>query len=472
MKYFPMFLRMAGETVVIAGGGEQAAQKTRLMLKTEARILIMAPALNAELAALERAGRIAHVPAVADPAALAGARLLFCATGCAGADAALASLGRAAGAVVNVVDRPDLCDALTPAIVDRDPVVVAIGTEGAAPVLARRIKTDVERLLDPALGPLTALLGAMRGAVAHALPQEGRRGFWAWAFSGALERLWRAGGAAAVRAEVAATLAAGGPPAQPGAVSLVGAGPGCADLITLRGVRRLQEADVIFYDRLADPTVLELARRDAERVLVGKTPGVREWSQPRINRLMVAAARQGKRVVRLKCGDPGIFGRAAEEIAALSEAGFAVEIVPGVTAAAAAAADAGRPLTDRAGGRAVTFVSAHPAEDGAPVDWTALARAGTNLAIYMGVARAAEASAALIAAGLPADCRATVVERAGGAQSRVLSTSLARLPSVMAAHAVSNPAVILVDNTAAAGVLAAPESLLAQASAGTGRATA
>ena len=409
MKYFPLFLRMEGETVVVAGGGEQAAQKVRLMLKTEARIVVMAPALDAELAALAREGRVARVAAVADPAALAGARVLFCATGCAGADAALAALGRAAGARVNVVDRPDLCDAITPAIVDRDPVVVATAR---------------------------------------------RRGFWAWAFAGRLEALWRLGGRDAVEAAVAPVLEAGGAPDPGGAVCLVGAGPGSADLITLRGVQRLQEADVIFYDRLVDPAVLELARRDAERVFVGKAPGVPQWSQARINRLLVAAAREGRRVVRLKCGDPGVFGRAAEEIDALAEAGFDVEIVPGVTAASAAAADVGRSLTDRAGGRSLVLASGHPATDAPPVDWSALARTEATLAIYMGVARAGETARGLIAGGADPASRVDIVERAGASDSRRCETTLAALEATVRERAVRNPAVILVSPPRAAAAAA------------------
>lgn len=444
MKYFPLFVKLADETVVIAGGGEQAAQKARLLLKTEARIVAAAPTLNPELATMAREGRIDHHADLPDAAALNGARLAFCATGCAGADAAIAALARAAGALVNAVDRPDLCDAITPAVVDRDPVVVAIGTEGAAPVLARRIKTSVERMLDPSVGDFAAFAGGLRGEVSRRLSPRNRRAFWAWVFSGPLETLWRRGDRERVALQIEAALQCGAPAATDGAVSLVGAGPGSADLITLRGVQRLQEADVIFYDRLVDPAVLELARRDAERVYVGKTPGVAEWSQARINRLLVAAAREGKRVVRLKCGDPSVFGRAAEELAALRGAGFEVEIVPGVTAASAAAADIGRPLTDRDGARSLTLVSAHPAPDAPPPDWAALARSGSALAIYMGVSSAASTARALIVGGAdPATC-VDVVERAGSPNGRRLATNLEALANEARPAGVRSPAVILV----------------------------
>ena len=234
------------------------------------------------------------------------------------------------------------------------------------------------------------------------------------------------------------------PPSPTARISLVGAGPGCADLITLRGVRRLQEADVIFYDRLVDPELLALARPGAERVFVGKTPGVAAWSQARINRLLVAAARAGKRVVRLKSGDPGVFGRASEEIAALAEAGFAAEIVPGVTAASAAAAELGRALTDRASGRTLAIVSGHPATGAPPVDFAALARAEATLAIYMGVARAGETARALIAGGAAPATPVDIVERAGAPDARRVATTLGALEAAIRAHGVRNPAILLV----------------------------
>ncbi len=318
-----------------------------------------------------------------------------------------------------------------------------VGAEGAPPVLAQRIKTALERLRAPSLGGFAAWAGALRRTVA---PSR-RRAFRAWVSFGGLEIQLRRGGRLAVEAERAPALEGGGAVAPSGAVSLVGAGPGCADLITLRGVQRLQEADVIFYDRLVDPAVLKLARRDAERVFVGKTPGVREWSQARINRLLVAAARKGKRVVRLKCGDPGVFGRAAEEIDALAEAGFAVEIVPGVTAASAAAADLGRSLTDRCAGRTLVLASGHPAADAPPIDWSALARIDATLAIYMGVARAAETADALIAGGVDPLARVDIVERAGAPGSRRLSTPLHALAETIAREGVRNPAIIIVSQS-------------------------
>lgn len=443
MKTFPMFLKLAGRRVVILGGGEQAAQKARLMLKTEAEILVVAPALEPELAALAARGRIGHAPAPV-PDLLAGAALVFVATGDGDEDARLAALARAAGVLVNVVDAPELCDAFTPSIVDRDPLVVAIGTEGAAPVLARQVKTAIEATLEPRLGEFVALAGRLRDEVAARIAPAARRAFWAWAFSGAPRQAHARGAEREAARLLKAAIAEGRERLEAGFVSLVGAGPGARDLITLRGVQRLQEADVIFYDRLVDPDLLELARRDAERVYVGKAPGATAWPQDRINGVIVAAARAGKRVVRLKCGDPGIFARGAEEGAACDAAGIGWEIVPGVTAASAAAAEIGGFLTER--GRYDSLVLATGAcrpGDPAP-DWAGLARPGTTLALYMAVAAAPEIRAALLAQGVAGASRVEIVAAAGTERARSWATTLDGLADLVAGEAVESPAMILV----------------------------
>ena len=307
MKTFPMFLKMTGRRVVIIGGGEQAAQKVRLILKTEARIEVWAPVLEPELAELAAEGRVQHHAGAITPESFQGAALAFIATGCPGIDMALHTLAKLSDAVVNVVDQPDLCDAITPSIVDRDPVVVAIGTEGTAPVLARQIKTKLEETLEPRLGDLAALAGRMRTAAAARLDPRKRRELWRWVFNDRPRQLVGSGAEREAAREIKSAIETGAFGASSGgSVSLVGAGPGAKDLITLRGVQRLQEADVIYYDRLLDPEILELARRDAERIYVGKAPGCHSWPQEKITQSLVAAAKRGQRVVRLKCGAPGI----------------------------------------------------------------------------------------------------------------------------------------------------------------------
>ncbi|WP_425090413.1 siroheme synthase CysG [Tropicimonas sp. S265A] len=446
MQTFPMFLRMKDREVVILGGGEQAAQKCRLMLKTEARITLCWPELDDELAGLASENRISWLREVPTQDRLAAAALVFVATDCPGSAHALHALLQDAGALANVVDQPELCDALTPSIVDRDPVVVAIGTEGTAPVLARQIKSKLEEVLEPKLGDLAALAGRLRPAAARLQPKD-RRNLWRWVFSGSPRARHKAGAEREAAQLIKDAIISGGAPREDrAAVSIVGAGPGGADLMTLRGVQRLQEADVIFYDRLVDPAVLELARRDAERVLVGKTPGAASWPQDRINAVLVQAAREGKKVVRLKCGDPAIFARLEEEIGALEAADLSVEVVPGITAASAAAATLKEGLTTRGEIESVTLTTGHlKPGDGRP-DWGSQCVPGVALAIYMGVASAGQIRDSLMADGHAPERPVTVVASAGHPDERKLRTSLGRLVEDMAEARITNPAILLIRN--------------------------
>lgn len=443
MKTFPMFLTMAGRRVVIVGGGEQAAQKCRLMLKTEARIEVLAHTLDVELQALARTGRIYWSDGAITPEAFAGAALVFVATGCPAQDACLHALAKAAGVVVNVVDRPDLCDAITPSLVDRDPVVVAIGTEGTAPVLARQIKTQLEQALEPRLGDLAALAGRLRGFAAERLGPRQRRDLWRWVFGGPLRARHATHGDTDVATEIKAVIASGSVPSPgPAPVALVGAGPGSADLITLRGVQRLQEADVIFYDRLVDPDVLELARRDAERVYVGKAPGCHSWPQDRINALIVAAAKRGQRVVRLKCGDPGVFARGAEEAEALRAAGLDYEIVPGVTAASGAAAAVGDFLTVRGQTDTLVLTTGRLAQDGQHPDWVRHLHARSNVAVYMGVHAAHTITDVLAQNDLLDRTDVQVVANAQRPDQQVLECAAAELGGALERAGIDSPAIL------------------------------
>ncbi len=447
MKSFPMFLRTTGRRVVIAGGGEQAAQKTRLILKTDAEILLAAPELDAELRGVVAQNRATHDAGRITPATFANSALTFIATGCAGADVALHALAKDAGTVVNVVDRPELCDATTPSIVDRDPVVVAIGTEGTAPVLGRAIKTQIETMLPPRIGDLAALAGRLRRAVADRLPQNTRRAFWSWVFQGEPAALHRAGAETEALELVKSAIAEKRAPedAGKGHIALVGAGPGARDLLTLRAVERLQEADVIFYDRLVDPDVLELARRDAERVFVGKEVGACVWPQERICSVIVAEARKGRRVVRLKSGDPSIFGRATEELEVAVDAGVAVEIVPGITAASAAAASLGCSLTERGRTDTLVITTGTCREGDDDVDWARHARPGATLAIYMGVGAAPKISAKLIANGARPTTAVEVVVNASNPDEQVIRCHLSSLASTLEREQIHGVALILIE---------------------------
>ncbi|WP_323785365.1 siroheme synthase CysG [Thalassovita sp.] len=446
MKSFPMFLKMSGRRVVIAGGGEQAAQKARLMLKTEATLVFLAPELDDELRAIVAEGRASHDPHPATPDSFADTALVFIASGDADRDELLHGFAKQAGATVNVVDRPDLCDVTTPSIVDRDPVVVAIGTEGAAPVLARRLKTEFEQLLDPRLGSFAALARRLRGSVAQKVPHHKRRDFWRWSFNSAPWMAFKRGAEREAADLLKTAIAAGGAPdsSDLGMISLVGAGPGARDLLTLRAVERLQEADVIFYDRLIDPNLLELARRDAERVFVGKLPGASHWPQERINDLILSAARQGRKVVRLKSGDPSIFGRAVEELNAARAAGIPVEIVPGITAASAAAASLLQPMTERGVTNRVILATGTLGPDGAGPDWAQMALPGTLLVLYMAMNKVAELQSALLQAGLPGDINVDVVAWVSHAKEQSVRSRLDHLADSISQSGLSNPAVLMI----------------------------
>ncbi len=446
MKSFPMFIRTTGRRVIIAGGGETAAQKARLILKTDARIVLAAPELDPELQDIVADGSAIWHRDPISPAFFDDAAMAFIGTGCPGIDASLHALARAARCPVNVVDQPEMCDMTTPAIVDRDPVVVAIGSEGTSPVLTRKIKTKLEAMLPRSIGGLAALAGRLRPGVNARVPRKQRRALWAWVFNGAPCDMWRRGEERAAAKTIKAAIATGGPPqgATSGRIALVGAGPGARDLLTLRAVEYLQEADVIFYDRLVDPDVLELARRDAERVYVGKVVGAHEWPQDRITAAIIAEARKGRRVVRLKSGDPLVFGRAGEEIAAAKAAGIPCDIVPGVTAACAAAAQPGRPLTERGIADVLVLATGTGCSDEPLPDCTRLATPGTTMAFYMSVRQAARVSDKLIERGLPPNARVEICVDVSKSNEEQIQTTVIDLSKDINKHGVVGCAVLLI----------------------------
>ena len=445
MDAFPMFIKTTGRRVVIAGGGEQAAQKARLMLKTSAQLVLLAEELDDELAELVSSGRAIHQPGPITADDFAMAAMVFIATGCPGTDAALHGIATATGVPVNVVDQPTLCQITTPSIVDRDPVVIAIGTEGTAPVLARSIKTDIEQQLDPALGSFAALAGRLRGAVERRVPREKRRAFWAWAFKSDPMQAHKRGAAREAASLLKTAIEAGGAPEDTGAgsIALVGAGPGARDLLTLRAVERLQEADIIFYDRLVDPDVLELARRDAERVFVGKVVGASAWPQDRINAIIVAAARKGQRVVRLKSGDPMVFGRAAEEIGAARSAGIEIEVVPGITAASAAAAVLQEPMTQRGETSAMTLCTGQSQPGDPAPDWARLAQPGSTLVLYMAASRARPVAAQLIANGIEPSAPMTIAANVTKPDQQIVETTVQKLADDVDAQDIDGCSILL-----------------------------
>jgi len=458
LRYFPISYDVDGRLVVVIGGGDEAFAKLRLLRRSEARLCLVAPVLEPALAAFVETNGIDHHARDLSDEDLVEAALVFIGTGDAGEDARLAARARAAGVPVNVVDRPHLSDFAVPAIVDRAPVAVAISTDGLAPVLAQRIRAAVEAMLAPEFGRLGELARSLRAAVTAAIPTNSARlRFWNRLIDGPAGRLALAGDLGGARRAALSALSAGAE--EEGVVWLIGAGPGAADLLTLRAQRLLLEADVIVHDGLVPQEVVDMGRRDAERIAVGKAKGRHSVAQSQIDALLVRLAREGKRVARLKAGDPLVFGRAGEELAALKAAGIRVEVVPGITAALAAAADVQASLTLRGVASSLTFATGHGAGGGEPAGWPAIAAAGGTVAVYMGRTVAQETQARFLAAGVPPDTPVVAVENAGRVSRRLLAGTLADLPALSARTDVDGPVLILVGPALAHGDLAAAEPL-------------
>jgi uroporphyrin-III C-methyltransferase/precorrin-2 dehydrogenase/sirohydrochlorin ferrochelatase len=448
LNAFPVFLRVEGKTVAIVGDGEEALAKARLLGQSSAELRIVAGHASPELAAWIAANGALHVAAPYEPAHLEGAVMVFAASGEESLDRRVVEDARRLGIAVNAVDRPDLCDFFTPALVNRAPVAIAIGTEGAGPVLAQIIRARIDQMLSPSLGTLASLAVSFRHAAEKLLPKgAARRRFWSEFFTGAPAQALAAGRLAEAHDAASHLLVTSG--RSSGHVALVGAGPGAEDLLTFRAQRLLMEADVILYDALVPEAVVAMGRRDAERVSVGKRKGCHSKTQAEINSLLVELGQEGKRVVRLKSGDPLVFGRAGEEMAALRDAGISYEVVPGVTAAFAAAADFELPLTLRGVTSSMVFTTGHDLKGNSLPDWARLAISGATVAVYMGRSVAAEVAGRLIDAGLASDTAVAVVENASLGTRRKFHGTLADLPSLQARDDLDGPVMTIIGDAVA-----------------------
>ncbi len=455
MATFPIFLEVGQAAPLVVGGGNLALSKVRLLLKRADRVAVAANSLVEGLRALIEEGRVERVEPVALWESLPGRPLAILATEDDTENARLSELARSFGVPVNVPDRPHLSTFALGAIVDRGTVTVAIGTEGAAPVLATQIRGTIEQELHPRIGRLAEIAREYRDAVADGIaPGAGRRAFWDEVFSGEAARAIldgdEAGGRAMIATLISSTSAQAGPPV--GRVILVGAGPGDPDLLTLKAVRALKSADVVVYDGLMGEGVLDHARREAEFISVAKAKGRHSKTQAEINVLLVALAREGKTVVRLKGGDPSIFGRGGEEIEILRASGITVEVIPGITAATAAAASLQIPLTHRELSRSVTFISGHAAGDGTPdfgqVDLAALANQGTTLAVYMGLSTSGVLARTLIDAGWSPAMPVIIASRISQAGERRIATTLDVLAEPSTTFDLTGPALLIIGEVA------------------------
>ncbi|KIN60814.1 Uroporphyrin-III C-methyltransferase [Sulfitobacter noctilucae] len=440
MDHFPIFLATEGRRIVVSGGGDAALAKLRLLLKTTARITVFAANPAPEIVQWAATGKLTLTPRRFDHGDTICAALFYAANEDSAEDKRTAAIARAEGALINIVDNLGDSQFITPAIVDRDPVTVAIGTEGAAPVLARAIKADLEERLPTGLGTLARIGKAFRNA-SYALPfGRARRDFWRDYYFNAGPKAMRESEQQVQPALDALLETHLNKTARSGHVAFVGGGPGDPELLTLKARRALDEADVVIYDRLISPEILELARREAVMIDVGKEGFGPSTSQETINALLVEHAREGAQIVRLKSGDATIFGRLDEEIDAIDAYGIGWHIVPGITAASAAVASIGQSLTRRGRNASVRLLTGHDMKGFADHDWAALAKPDQVAAIYMGKKSARFVQGRLLMHGADRATPVTVVENASRPDQRVLETTLATMADDITAASMSGPA--------------------------------
>jgi len=444
MENLPIFMNLKDRPALVVGGGTVAARKAELLLLAGASVTVIAPRVRHEMRRMIEAGRVVWREQVFGPGLVRGFRIVIAATDNDAVNRLVFEECERHAIPVNVADQPKLCSFILPSIVERGPLTMAISTGGRSPILARLLKARLEALIPAGFGQLTELLGRYRGAVKQrfAEPQTRKR-FWERMLDGPLVSLATSGRIAQAERVIEEALAAGQPAAL-GEVWLIGAGPGDADLLTLKALRLLQQADVIVHDRLVPEAILNLARREAERIDVGKSMSRHTLPQEDINRLLVELARQGKRVARLKGGDPFIFGRGGEEMEAVIEAGIPCLAVPGITAAAGCAAYAGIPLTHRDHAQSVRFVTGHTKKDDMGLDWRALVAEGQTLVFYMGLANVERICERLMAHGMRPDMPAAIIERGTLPDQRVFEGTLASLPDVARRTEPRSPSLIVV----------------------------
>lgn len=442
MRFLPLFFDLTAGPVILAGSGQQALAKLRILKAAGAHVRwhVLSPE---ELEDTNADGIELRIGLPADEDFL-GAVALVASAG-KEIDERLAAQARAMNLPVNVVDRPDLSTFIFPSIVDRGDVVVAIGTGGTSPVLARRLREKIEEILPERIGEFAALMGRYRDRLA-ALRHRGfsTRQFWERVIDGPIGALFLSGRGAKAEAALIIEIDRAGQGAAPqGHVQIVGAGPGDPDLLTLKAFHALQSADVVLYDDLVTPDILSRIRRDAEQIFVGKRKGQRGIGQDAINARLLAEAKAGRNVVRLKGGDPFIFGRGGEEREALEAAGITVTVVPGITAALGCAAEAGLPLTFRKEATRLSIVTANTADGADKIDWSGLADRATTVAVYMGLTAAAAVRNGLIAAGRDPQTPVAVLARGTRADARNVTGTLSQLPA-LAATVGDGPALIVV----------------------------
>lgn len=444
MDFLPLFHNLKGRAVLVIGGGEIALRKARLLSEAGAVLRVVAPEIEPQLTDLvDRSGGQSCLRGY-DRDDLAGCVLAIAATDDEPLNAQVSHDAKALGIPVNVVDSPELCTVIFPAIVDRSPLMIAVSSGGDAPVLARLMRARIETWVPAVYGQLAGLAKKFRSQVKAALPNvQQRRVFWEEVFQGTIAERAMAGQPHEAERLLEEKLS-GAAPKSLGEVYLVGAGPGDPDLLTFRALRLMQQADVVLYDRLVAPAILDLCRRDADRIYVGKQRAEHAVPQEQINQLLVTLARQGKRVLRLKGGDPFIFGRGGEEIEELAAHNIPFQVVPGITAASGCAAYAGIPLTHRDHAQSVRFVTGHLKDGSCDLPWPELVAPSQTLVFYMGLVGLPVICQQLIAHGRAAATPVALIQQGTTSHQRVLTGTLANLPARVASEQVQAPTLIIV----------------------------
>ncbi|HED35162.1 MAG TPA: uroporphyrinogen-III C-methyltransferase [Gammaproteobacteria bacterium] len=446
MDFLPIFFDIKQKPCLVIGGGEVAARKVSLLLKAQATVTVVSPELSRELAEWLDDEKIRHVARDFKDDDIEKPVLVIAATDRRSVNARVSELAKARGIPVNVVDDPELCSFITPSIVDRSPVQIAISTGGASPVLARMIRTKLEGCIPAAYGRLGALVSSYREKVKAKFSNvDQRRAFWESILESTVaDRVYSGHDDEAAEALQKAIDAGDANPEFQGEVYLVGAGPGDPDLLTFRALRLMQSCDVMVYDRLVSPAIRELVRRDAELIYVGKARDKHTMQQENINELLVRLAKEGKRVLRLKGGDPFIFGRGGEEIELLAQEGVPFQVVPGITAAAGCAAYAGIPLTHRDYSQACVFVTGHLKDGTVDLNWPALAQPNQTVVFYMGLHGAPTLCKEMIAHGMPASTPVALVQKGTTPDQKTIIATLDTLEETVKNHQFQPPTLIIV----------------------------
>ncbi len=446
MDYLPIFLDIKAKPCIVIGGGEIASRKAALLQNAHASICVISPELGPSLSALKEQNEIEHKAREYCQGDLQGARLVIAATDNSEVNRQISEEAQSRGIPVNVVDQPELCSFIMPSIIDRSPVIAAISTSGASPVLARLIRGRLESLIPSGYGRLAELASSFRDRVkARFTDPTDRRRFWESVLQGGVaERVFSGHHEEANQLMEQALAETSLTTDGMGEVYLVGGGPGDPDLLSFRALRLMQQADVVVYDRLISKPILEMTRRDAERVYVGKENNHHVMRQEDINQLLADLAKQGKRVVRLKGGDPFIFGRGGEEIDTLAAQGVPFQVVPGVTAASGCASYSGIPLTHRDYAQSVVFVTGHLKDDSLNLNWTALAQPKQTVVFYMGLMSLPHICRELQAHGMSADLPAALVQQGTTPQQKVYTGTLATLPGIAEKYKPKPPTLIIV----------------------------